>query len=105
MGRIYSSGKRHNVVYAQDCKVKASTGGLRSSEQTNLIVSENLYNTLAEVMNRDNLSVSLGWDKIETEHSWIHLFPNNSKCSCVFHSHYIEELIDSQMLRICVQII
>ena len=61
---------------------------------------------VAGVMNRNNLSVNLKWNKIETQHSWIHLFPNISKgLYCIFNSHFVEVLNESQMLRTCVQII
>lgn len=59
-------------------------GGVRSSEQTNLTRSENSYKAVAGVMNRDNLSACLGQNKSKTEHSWIHLFPNNFKVHVLY---------------------
>ena len=51
------------IQQVQDSKSRESEGGVRSSELGHLIMNAHSYRAVAGVMNRNNLSVNLKWNK------------------------------------------
>lgn len=80
-------------------KSRESKGGGRPNDPVNLTMNVSSYKVVAGVMNRDDLSASMEQNKIKMLNvlGFSYCQINSMSSCCVFKSHCVEVLTESQM--------